>query len=288
MADAALDTIFKAYDIRGIYPDEIDEDIARRVGNSFVAFTGAARVLVGRDARPSSEPLVAAFIEGATMAGADVVDLGLASTDLCYFAAGSLEAPAAMFTASHNPAAYNGIKLCRAGAGPIGEETGLGEIKAMLAAGLYERGEDPGRVERLDLLPAFVAHVHSFVDLDALAPIRVVTDTANGVGGLIVPAVFSRPPVPRHDALRRPRRHVPEPSRRPDRGREPERPRARGGRRRRRRRARVRRRRRPRGARRRPGAAGLRLHHDRDPRRARSSAGSRPTPRSPTGGSCTT
>ncbi len=194
MADAALDTIFKAYDIRGIYPDEIDEDIARRVGNSFVAFTGAARVLVGRDARPSSEPLVAAFIEGATMAGADVVDLGLASTDLCYFAAGSLDAPAAMFTASHNPAAYNGIKLCRAGAGPIGEETGLGEIKAMLAAGLFERGEDPGRVERLDLLPAFVAHVHSFVDLDALAPIRVVTDTANGVGGLIVPAVFSHLP----------------------------------------------------------------------------------------------
>ncbi len=128
------------------------------------------------------------------MAGADVVDLGLASTDLCYFAAGSLDAPAAMFTASHNPAAYNGIKLCRAGAGPIGEETGLGEIKAMLGAGLLERGEDPGRVERQDLLPAFVAHVHSFVDLDALAPLRVVSDTANGVGGLIVPAVFSRLP----------------------------------------------------------------------------------------------
>jgi phosphomannomutase len=194
VADAALDTIFKAYDIRGIYPDEIDEDVARRVGNAFVAFTGAARVLVGRDARPSSEPLVAAFEEGATMAGADVVNLGLASTDLCYFAAGSLDAPAAMFTASHNPAAYNGVKLCRAGAGPIGVETGLGEIKAMVAAGLLERAEDPGRVERLDLLPAFVAHVHSFVDVDALAPIRVITDTANGVGGLIVPAVFSRLP----------------------------------------------------------------------------------------------
>jgi phosphomannomutase len=128
------------------------------------------------------------------MAGADVVDLGLASTDLCYFAAGTLDSPAAMFTASHNPAAYNGIKLCRAGAGPIGEETGLGEIKAMLGAGLLERAEDPGRVERRDLLPAFVAHVHSFVDLDALAPLRVVSDTANGVGGLIVPAVFSRLP----------------------------------------------------------------------------------------------
>ena len=195
MPDSALDSIFKAYDVRGIYPDEIDESIARRIGNAFVAFTGSARVLVGRDARPSSEPLVAAFIEGALIAGADVVDLGLASTDLCYFAAGSLEAPAAMFTASHNPAAYNGVKMCRSGASPIGQDTGLAEIKAMVAGGLLERAEDPGRTERRDLLPAFVAHVHSFVDLDALAPIRVVADTANGVGGLIVPAVFSGLPM---------------------------------------------------------------------------------------------
>jgi phosphomannomutase len=194
VADAALDTIFKAYDIRGIYPDEIDEPLARQVGNAFVAFTGAARVLVGHDARPSSEPLVAAFVEGATMAGADVVDLGMASTDLCYFAAGTLDAPAAMFTASHNPAAYNGIKLCRAGALPIGEDTGLGEIKAMVGAGMLERAEDPGRTERVDLAPAFVAHVRSFVDIDALLPLRVVADTANGVGGLIVPAVFSTLP----------------------------------------------------------------------------------------------
>ncbi len=191
MADAALDSIFKAYDVRGVYPDELDEAVARRVGNAFVAFTGAARVLVGHDARPSSEPLVAAFIEGATIAGADVLDLGIASTDLCYFASGHLDAPAAMLTASHNPAEYNGIKLCRAGAAPIGEDTGLAEIKAMVAEGLLERGEDPGRVERLDLLSAFAAHVRSFVDVDALVPIRVVADTANGVGGLIVPAVFS-------------------------------------------------------------------------------------------------
>ena len=191
MPDSALDSIFKAYDVRGIYPDEIDESIARRIGNAFVAFTGSARVLVGRDARPSSEPLVAAFTEGALTAGADVVDLGLASTDLCYFAAGSLDAPAAMFTASHNPAQYNGVKLCRAGALPIGQDTGLAEIKAMVAGGLLERAEDPGRTDRRDLLPAFVAHVHSFVDIDALAPIRVVADTANGVGGLIVPAVFA-------------------------------------------------------------------------------------------------
>ena len=191
MADAALDIIFKAYDVRGIYPDELDESIARRIGNALVAFTGAARILVGHDARPSSEPLVAAFREGATIAGADVLDLGLASTDLCYFASGHLEAPAAMITASHNPPEYNGIKLCRARAAPIGEDTGLGEIKAMVAGGLLERAEDPGRVERLDLLPAFAAHVRSFVDVAALVPMRIVVDTANGVGGLVVPAVLS-------------------------------------------------------------------------------------------------
>ncbi|MET0628772.1 MAG: phosphomannomutase/phosphoglucomutase [Acidimicrobiia bacterium] len=189
MADS-LDSIFKAYDVRGIYPDEIDESVARRIGNAFVAFTNAARVLVARDARPSSEPLAAAFIEGATIAGADVVDLGFASTDLAYFAAGTLDAPAAMFTASHNPAQYNGVKLCRAGAAPIGQDTGLAEIKAMVAGGLLERGEDPGRVERQDLLGAFVDHVRSFVDVDVLRPLRVVTDTANGVGGLVVPAVL--------------------------------------------------------------------------------------------------
>jgi phosphomannomutase len=191
LADAALDSIFKAYDVRGIYPDELDESVARRVGNALVAFTGAGRVLVGHDARPSSEPLVAAFVEGATIAGADVADLGLASTDLCYFAAGHLDAPAAMITASHNPPEYNGIKLCRAGAAPIGAETGLAEIKAIVSGGLLERAEDPGRVERVDLLPAFAAHVRSFVDVDALPAARVVADTANGVGGLVVPAVFS-------------------------------------------------------------------------------------------------
>ncbi len=193
MADA-IDSIFKAYDIRGLYPDEIDESVARRVGNAFVSFTGAARVLVGRDARPSSVPLAAAFMEGATIAGADVVDLGLASTDLCYFAAGTFDAPAAMFTASHNPPEYNGIKLCRAKAAPIGEDTGLAEIKAMTKAGLLERGEDPGRVERRDALGLFVKHVHSFVDTKALAPVKLVVDTANGVGGAVVPAVMSTLP----------------------------------------------------------------------------------------------
>src|SRR5205814_2661401 len=133
----------------------------------FVAFTGAPRVLVGRDARPSSAPLVAAFVEGATLAGADVVDLGLASTDLCYFASGRLDAPAAMFTASHNPARYNGIKLCRAGAAPIGEETGLRQIRATVESGVVERAELAGNVDSADMLEEFAAHVRGFVDRSA-------------------------------------------------------------------------------------------------------------------------
>jgi phosphomannomutase len=189
--DQGLDTIFKAYDIRGVYPDELDDDIARRVGNAFVAFTRPAVVLVGRDMRPSSEPLAAAFADGATLAGADVVELGLISTDFIYFASGKLDAPAAMFTASHNPAQYNGIKLCRAGAAPVGQDTGLRDIKAMVASGLLERAEERGRIEQRDLLPEYVQHVHSFVDLDALRPLRVVADTANGMGGVVVPAVFA-------------------------------------------------------------------------------------------------
>jgi len=184
-----LDAIFKAYDVRGIYPTQIDETIARLVGNAFVAFTGAATVLVGRDARPSSEPLVEAFVEGAVLAGADVVDLGLASTDLVYFASGSRNAPGAMFTASHNPAQYNGIKFCLSGARPVGEESGLAQIRDWAAAGVEPAGA-PGAVSERDLLADFATHVRSFVDVDALRPLRVVADTANGMGGLVVPAVF--------------------------------------------------------------------------------------------------
>ena len=186
----SLDAIFKAYDIRGVYPDEIDEALARRIGNAFAHFTGAQQVIVGHDMRPSSVPLTAAFIEGATLAGADVTDIGLCSTDVVYFAAGKLDAPGAMFTASHNPAQYNGIKLCRAGAAPVGEQTGLTQIKEMVAAGVTSRGEVAGRVEHVDLLEAFGDHVRSFVDVSVLRPLVVVADTANGMGGLVVPKVF--------------------------------------------------------------------------------------------------
>ena len=143
----SLDAIFKAYDVRGVYPDEIDEALARRIGNAFAHFTGAQQVVVGHDMRPSSVPLVEAFIEGATLAGADVTDIGLCSTDLVYFASGTLDAPGAMFTASHNPAQYNGIKMCRAGAAPVGEQTGLAQIKEMVASGVTSRGEVAGKVE---------------------------------------------------------------------------------------------------------------------------------------------
>jgi len=186
----SLDAIFKAYDIRGVYPQEIDEAVARRVGNAFARFTGAPRILVARDMRPSSVPLAEAFAEGVTLAGADVTELGLASTDLAYFASGRLDAPAAMFTASHNPARYNGIKLCRAGAAPIGEETGLRQIRATVESGVVERAELTGSVDSSDMLEEFAAHVRSFVDPSVLRPLRVVADTANGMGGLVVPRVF--------------------------------------------------------------------------------------------------
>jgi phosphomannomutase len=186
----SLDEVFKAYDIRGVYPDEIDEALVRRIGNVFAHFTGAQHLVVGRDMRSSSGPLAAAFIEGATLAGADVTDVGLASTDLVYFASGRLDAPGAMLTASHNPPNYNGIKLCRSGAAPVGEQTGLQQIKEMVASGVTSRGEVAGKVEHVDLLEAFGEHVRSFVDTSALKPLAVVADTANGMGGLVVPRVF--------------------------------------------------------------------------------------------------
>jgi phosphomannomutase len=192
----AIDSVFKAYDIRGTVPDQINPDLARSVGAAFAIFAESSRVLVARDMRPSGEQLVAAFAEGATSTGADVINLGMCSTDEMYFASGSLNAPGAMFTASHNPANYNGIKLCRAGARPVGVDTGLREIKAMVVArGLIPAGAGssaaPGRVSRADVLGDYAAKVRSFVDLDTLRPLRVVADTANGMGGLVVPAVFT-------------------------------------------------------------------------------------------------
>jgi phosphomannomutase len=188
----ALDAIFKAYDIRGTVPDQLDEEVARRVGAAFARFAaedGAGRVLVARDMRPSGEALAGAFADGVRGQGLDVVDLGMASTDLIYFAAGKLDAPGAMFTASHNPAQYNGIKLCLAGARPVGQDTGLARIKADAEAGLPP-GERRGSTSSQDVIGAYAEHVRSFADPKVLRPLRIVADTANGMGGLVAPAVF--------------------------------------------------------------------------------------------------
>jgi phosphomannomutase len=193
---SGLDGIFKAYDIRGTVPDQLNAGVARSVGVAFARFARAERILVGRDMRPSGIELTGAFAEGVTAAGVNVVDLGLTSTDELYFAAGSLDAPGAMFTASHNPAGYNGIKLCLAGAAPVGEESGLAEIKAMVAAGAQPTARGPGSVTTADVLEDYATKVRSFIDPGALRPLSVVADTANGMGGLVVPRVFA--PLPLH------------------------------------------------------------------------------------------
>jgi phosphomannomutase len=194
----ALDDIFKAYDVRGTVPDQLDSQVAERIGAAFARFAAdrepTERVLVARDMRPSGVELAAAFADGVQRQGLDVVDLGLASTDLAYFASGRLRAPAAMFTASHNPAGYNGIKLCLAAAKPVGQESGLDEIKGLARAGVPTPPTTPGRMEALDMLDAFAEHVRSFVDTAALGPLRVVADTANGMGGLVLPRVFETLP----------------------------------------------------------------------------------------------
>jgi phosphomannomutase len=198
MAD--LDAIFLAYDIRGTTPDQLDAETAGAIGAAFARFVagqvgGAKRVLVARDMRESGVELAESFARGVQSQGLDIVDLGLASTDLMYFASGKLDAPGVMFTASHNPARYNGMKMCLPGARPIGVESGLLEIKAMAAAGVAPVEGPQGGYERLDLLRDFAAHVHSFVDTSALRPLKIVADTANGMGGLVVPAVFDGLPV---------------------------------------------------------------------------------------------
>ena len=187
-----FDAIFKAYDIRGTVPDQFDADGARAIGGAFARFAaadGASSIVVGRDMRPEGEEFSAAFGEGVTEHGIDVIDVGLCATDMMYFASGRLEMPGAVFTASHNPAGYNGIKMCLAGAAPIGSESGLDLIKEMAMAGPDPTGVTGSRTTE-DMLPGYVEHVHSFVDRAALKPLTVVADTANGMGGLVVPAVF--------------------------------------------------------------------------------------------------
>src|SRR5271166_7191242 len=184
--------VFKAYDIRGVVPEQLDAPMCRAIGAAVARFTRAPRLLVARDMRPSGVELAAAFAEGARAEGTAVTDLGMASTDFLYFAAGRLDAPGAMFTASHNPAGYNGIKLCLAGARPIGRDTGLGEIEALTEEYLADPPPvgPPAPLDHVDVLEAYAEHVRSFVDVSRLRPLRVVADTANGMGGLVVPLVM--------------------------------------------------------------------------------------------------
>jgi phosphomannomutase len=192
-----LDRIFKAYDVRGVVPDDLDADLVRDIGAAFAAWSKAPSIVVGRDCRLSSPELAAAIADGATSQGVDVVDLGLASTDLLYFASGSLDMPGIMLTASHNPKQYNGLKFCLAGAKPVGEATGLRDIRAMVEQGITA-GDARGTVVQRDMLGAYVEHVLTFVDVDAMRPLTIVADTANGMGGLVVPAVMARLPVTLH------------------------------------------------------------------------------------------
>lgn len=200
----ALDRIVKSYDIRGIVPDELNVDLAARFGAAFAQLwrekdPAATQVLCGRDMRDSGEELSQAFMEQVARQGLDVLDLGVISTDMLYFASGWLDAPGVVFTASHNPAAYNGIKACHGGAVPIGMGTGLERVKK-LASGFDSEGSETaseaagktseGVITRRNVLREFVAHARSFVDLDALKPLKVVVDCANGMGGLVAPAVF--------------------------------------------------------------------------------------------------
>lgn len=190
-----LSQIVKAYDVRGVVPDQWDESTAYALGAAFAKVTEATTVVVGHDMRPSSPALSRAFGEGAASQGADVVEIGLASTDELYYASGSLDLPGAMFTASHNPAQYNGIKMCRAGASPIGADTGLAEIRKLAEDGVPSYDGKPGTIGERDVLAGYAEYLRSLVDLTGIRPLKVVVDAGNGMGGHTVPAVLAGLPL---------------------------------------------------------------------------------------------
>ncbi len=190
-----LSTIVKAYDIRGVVPDDFDEDIARDLGAAFAQLAATSAIVTAHDMRESSVPLSRAFAEGVLSQGVDVVEAGLGSTDMLYFASGSLDLPGAMFTASHNPARYNGIKLCRAGATPIGVDTGLLEMRRLAETGPLQPAPRLGRASTKDLLDPYAAFLRGLVDLRSIRPLRVVVDAGNGMAGYTVPAVLTDLPL---------------------------------------------------------------------------------------------
>jgi phosphomannomutase len=192
------ESIFKAYDIRGVYPESLNEDVARDIGRAFVNYLGlsGSRVVVARDMRLSGEALEEAFIEGVTRSGADVLDLGLVSTDALYFAVGHLEEPGgAMITASHNPKPYNGFKLCREDAIALSGEQGIGQIRDLITSGkLPEPAEYTGSVERSHITEDYAGHCLSFINTEGLRPLKIVVDAGNGMAGKMLPPIFEKLP----------------------------------------------------------------------------------------------
>jgi phosphomannomutase len=192
------ESIFKAYDIRGRYPDALNEDVARKIGRAYVSFLGlsGSRVVVGRDMRLSGEPLEDAFVRGVTEAGADVLNIGLVSTDALYFAVGHLEEPGgAMITASHNPKDYNGLKLCREDAIALSGDEGISQIRDLITSDkLPESGENAGSVEEGDITEDYAEHCLNFIDTEGLRPLKIVVDAGNGMAGKMLPPIFEKLP----------------------------------------------------------------------------------------------
>ena len=192
-----LQNLIKAYDVRGIVPTDLDENICYLIGQAFVvalklrkADGGCGQVVIAHDMRPSGPALVKSFAKGVTEQGVDVVHMGLASTDGLYFATGFLNIAGAMFTASHNPAEYNGIKLAKAGAAPVGQDSGLKEITQLVLNGIAKHSGPVGTESSKDLNTEYVKYLHSLVDLKAARKLKVVIDAGNGMGGFSVPKVF--------------------------------------------------------------------------------------------------
>lgn len=197
-----LADFIKAYDVRGVVPDQLDDEVARAIGSAFAQIIavpeGASAVVVGHDMRPSSPTLSRAFAEGVAAWGLDVTLIGLCSTDGLYYASGALGLPGAMFTASHNPAQYNGIKMCRAGARPVGQDSGLAEIRDLAqwsldrqdVAAMTDQGTSSGTISERDVLPDYARFLRGLVDISGNRHLKVVVDAGNGMGGFTVPAVL--------------------------------------------------------------------------------------------------
>ena len=184
--------IFKAYDIRGTYPDQVNEGIAYKVGRGLVEYLSAKSVAVGRDMRLSSPELHEGLIRGIVEGGCDVIDIGLVSTDCLYFAVGKFGYDAGvMITASHNPPEYNGFKMCRKEAVPLSGEAGIGQIKELILKDAFPAPKKLGTVEKRDIEEAYVQHLLSFVDKDRIKPFNLVIDAGNGMAGKIIPRLFS-------------------------------------------------------------------------------------------------